>query len=184
MRQMILMFCVAGLCTACNNSQTSKDESKTSDAKVATATDEKMDYAYTIEHPDQWEMGSKMHTQTVLASLKAFENGDMEAATKNFSDTVQLLFDGFDAKVSRDSAKAILSQNRKQMKSFKIIMDDFESVKSKDGTAEYVSIWYKEKMQDQKGNWDSLSVMDDLRMKDGKIASIDEKQRHYPKKKM
>jgi hypothetical protein len=184
MRQMILMICVAGLCTACNNSATSKDDSKTTDAKVANASDQKMDYAYTIEHPDQWEMGSKMHTQTVLASLKAFENGDMEAATKDFADTVQLLFDGFDAKVSRDSAKAILTQSRKQNKSMKVIMDDFESVKSKDGTAEYVSLWYKEKTQDQKGTWDSLSVMDDLRIKDGKIASIDEKVRHYPKKKM
>ena len=182
MRQMIILFCVAGLCTACNNSESAKDDTK-SNAKVANATDEKMDYAYTIEHPDQWEMGNKQHTQMVLASLKGFENGNMDEATKNFADTVQLSFDGFEAKVSRDSAKALFTQSWNQMKNLKIFMDDFESVRSKDSTMEYVSLWYKEKWQDDKGTWDSLSVMDDLRIKDGKIASIDEKLRHFDKKK-
>jgi hypothetical protein len=70
------------------------------------------------------------------------------------------------------------------MKNMSIIMDDFESVISKDRKNEYVSLWYKQKWQDAKGVWDSLSVMDDLKIKDGKIASIDEKIRHYPKKKM
>jgi len=70
------------------------------------------------------------------------------------------------------------------IKNVKVIMDDFESVKSKDGTKEYVSLWYKQKKQDLKDKWDSLEVMDDLLIKNGEIVSIDEKTRHYPAKKM
>jgi hypothetical protein len=57
-------------------------------------------------------------------------------------------------------------------------------VKSKDGTQEYVSMWYKQKWQDQKGNWDSVVCMDDMKFVNGKIASIDEKRRKFSKNKM
>ena len=56
----------------------------------------KMDYAYTIENRDQWEWGSKDNTKIVLQSLKDWENGDYDAAVRNFADTVELKFDGFE----------------------------------------------------------------------------------------
>ena len=65
-----------------------------------------------------------------------------------------------------------------------ILMSDFESVRSKDGKTEFVYLWYKQKFQDQNGKWDSISGMDDVKIKNGKIIEIDEKIRLYPKKKM
>src|SRR3954454_4500460 len=52
----VLLVTAAALFTSCNNSgesATAKDESKKDETKVASAsTETKMDYAYTIEHPD------------------------------------------------------------------------------------------------------------------------------------
>src|SRR5215213_1973286 len=127
MKKMVALLFAAGTLASCNSSDSSKD-SKAADAKVAAAsTDVKMDYAYTIEHPDQWEWGTRENTKMVLASLKGFETGDMEAATKDFADTIELKFDGYEAKLSRDSAKMSLMQDRKKMQSLKIDMEDFES---------------------------------------------------------
>jgi hypothetical protein len=191
MKRTCFFLIIASCFAACNNSEsgTSNEDTKSSDAKVAGASDEtndekKMDYAYTIEKPDQWERGSRENTKMVLASLKGFEKGDMDAAVKDFADTVELRFDAWEAKIPRDSVKKVFAKSWSEMKNMSIIMDDFESVISKDKKNEYVSLWYKQKWQDAKGAWDSLSVMDDLKIKDGKIASIDEKIRHYPKKKM
>ncbi|MFL5774024.1 MAG: hypothetical protein ACJ75F_12755 [Flavisolibacter sp.] len=184
MKQAFLILVVAGSFCSCNSSdQASAND--TDETKVAAATDTTaMNYAYTIEKPDQWVTGSRENTRMVLASLKNWENGDMKAAINDFADTVKLEFDGYEAKLPRDSVMVMFQNERKMVKSVQVIMDDFESVKSKDGTKEYVSLWYKQKKQDLKDKWDSLEVMDDLLIKNGEIRSIDEKTRHYPAKKM
>jgi len=63
-------------------------------------------------------------------------------------------------------------------------MQDWESVKSKARDEEYVSMWYTEKTVDKKGKSDSANYMDDVKIVNGKIAEIDSKVQHYPKKKM
>jgi hypothetical protein len=183
MKQVFFFLFAAVALTACNDDKTATEDSKT-DPKVASASDAKMDYAYTIEHPDQWEWGSKENTKMVLASLKAFEMNNIDESMKAFADTVQLRFDNFEAKLPKDSVKAMFVASRNSFKSNKIDMHDFESVKSKDGKEEYVSLWYVEKWEDMKGNWDSSSVMDDVKIKDGKIIELDQKLRKFPKKKM
>lgn len=182
MKHAFLFLFVAAL-VSCNapEDKTAKDEPKVAGAADTSST--RIDYAYTIEHPDQWVTGSRENTKMVLASLKKWEMGDFDGALENFGDSVQLNFDRWESKMPRDSVKAMFAAERKNYKSMQIIMDDFESVKSKDGTKEYVSLWYKQKSQDNKGTWDSVSVMDDLLIRNGKIVSIDEKLRHYPVKK-
>jgi hypothetical protein len=180
MRQTIILLFVAAAFAACNNSD---KDTKASDTKVAAATDQKMDYAYTIEHPDQWDPGNKENTKMVLASLKAYETGNLDAALKDFADSVDIKFDGQEGKMSKDSIKAMFTDSWKHMKAMQIDMNDFESVKSRVTGVEYVSMWYKQKWQDMKGGWDSLSVMDDCKIKDGKITELDEKIRHFGKKK-
>ena len=73
-------------------------------------------------------------------------------------------------------------RDRSQYKTVSVNMHDFESVKSKDVDKQYVSLWYVQKWEDQKGMMDSLSMMDDLEIKNGKIISIDQKSRRFPKK--
>jgi hypothetical protein len=183
-----LLVTAAALFTSCNNSgesATAKDESKKDETKVASAsTETKMDYAYTIEHPDYWEIGPKENTKMVLASLKAWETGNVEDAMKDFGDSIDLRFDGYREKLSKDSAKAMFIKQRSMSKAMQITMDDFESVKSTDGKEQWVSMWYRQKWQDQKGVWDSIYQMDDLKIENGKIIVLDEKSRHFAKKKM
>ena len=155
------------------------------DAAVAagdsTATDTKVDYAYTIEHPDGWEWGSKENTRLALLGLKEFEKGNVEGSTKYFGDSVRVEFNGFEAMLSNDSLTSMLKQERSQYKTVTIHMDDFESVKAKDDSIEYVSLWYKQINEGHDGKIDSMEIMDDLRMKNGKIVGLNEKTRRYAK---
>lgn len=185
MKQVFIICVMAALFCSCNSTDQSTSTSATDDTKVAAASDTAaMNYAYTIEKPDQWVRGARENTRMVLASLKNWENGDMSSALADFADSISLKFDGYEATLSRDSVKTMFENERKKIQKVQVIMDDFESVISKDGTQEYVSLWYKQKLQDQKGKWDSVEVMDDLRIKNGKIASINEKIRHFPSRKM
>lgn len=158
------------------------EKTSTDTNKKETATDtSKIEYAYTVDH--DWEWGSRENTQMVLSSLKAFEKGNVGEAVKDFGDTVTLQFDNFEAKLSKDSLLAFFKKERGGIKNMTVKMDDYESVKSKDGKYEYVSLWYKQISEDLKGKTDSIECMDDLGIKNGKIILLNEKIRHYAVKK-
>jgi hypothetical protein len=175
MKKFITFICVIAIFASCK-------EKEEVIVQSATATEEKVEYAYTIEHPDNWVTGSKQNTKVALQTLKDWENGKVEASAASFGDSVELRFNNFETKTTRDSIIKILAQERNNYKAVMIEMNDFESVKSKDGTEEYVSLWYKQKFQNAEGKWDSISLMDDLKFKDGKIISLDEKTRIFAKK--
>jgi hypothetical protein len=180
----LILFILAGIViSSCNNQGTDAKEVVKDTASAAPAAT-KMNYPYTIDHPDNWDMGSTDNTMAALTSLKAYENGNIDECVKHFGDSVNLEFDSFETKVSNDSLKSMFAKSRGALKSMEIKMEDWESVISKDKSAEYVSLWYKEIWEDAKGKKDSLSQMDDLRMKNGKIVGIDQKSRKYPAKKM
>ena len=44
-------------------------------------------------------------------------------------------------------------------------------------------MWYKQIWQDSKGKWDSANVVDDFKMKNGKMIILDEKMQRFPAKK-
>lgn len=182
MKKLILIF-TAGIIFYSCNSETATTTDATKDSTSAEPAAAKINYPYTIDHPDTWETGSTDNTMAALSALKAYENGNIDECVKYFGDSVHLQFDGLDTKVSNDSLKAMFTRNRAGIKSMEVKMDDWESVISKDKSAEYVSVWYKEIWKDNKGKIDSLAQMDDLRMKNGKIIGLDEKSRKYPAKK-
>ncbi|MEP6926829.1 MAG: hypothetical protein ABI834_04295 [Ginsengibacter sp.] len=183
MKKFILFFLAGIAFNSCSDQKSeSKDVVKDSTSVEPAAV--KMNYPYTIDHPDNWDMGSAENTMVALSGLKAYENGNIDDCVKYFGDSVRLEFDGLDTKVSRDSLKAMFTKSRAGLKSMQVKMDDWESVISKDKSEEYVSIWYKEIWEDTKGKKDSLAQMDDLRMKNGKIIGIDQKSRKLPAKKM
>jgi len=182
MKQVLFLFIIAGMASCNSGEQTTTTDTQ---VKSTTTTEEpKMDYAYTIEHPDNWVTGPKENTKMVLQSLKDFENGDVDKSLTAFADSVELRFNEMEGKFSKDSIASMFKRERSGLKAMQINMHDFESVKSKDGKEEYVSLWYTQKWQDQKGVWDSISVMDDMRIQNGKIALLDEKTRKFAKKKM
>jgi hypothetical protein len=171
MKRLILFF-LTGIAFSCNNEGTTTKEA-TKDS-VATTSTTKMNYPYTIEHPDYWEMGSSSNTMAVLTSVKAFQDGNVAECVKYFGDSVRLQFDGLDKKLSHDSLQTWLSGMRNGYKSMDVKMNDWESVISKDKKEEWVTIWYRQKWEDMKGQKDSADFVDDLQLKDSKIIRLSE----------
>jgi len=173
----MLFFLAAIAFTSCNNGGTeTKEAMKDSTAKDSTmaAPAMAMNYPYTIDHPDNWDMGSKENTVVALSALKAFSSGDVAESMKYFGDSVQVQFDAFDKKMPNDSLKTMFTKLRSGYKSIEVKMDDWESVISKDKTQEWVTLWYRQKWEDTKGKKDSADYIDDLKIKDGKIVRLDE----------
>jgi hypothetical protein len=174
MKKMMLLFLAAIAFTSCNNAGTETKEAVKDSTAPAPPAPVAMNYPYTIEHPDNWDMGSTGNTMIVLTAIKAFENGNVAESMKNFGDSIQLQFDGLDKKMSADSAKALFTTWRNAYKSMEVKMNDWESVISKDKKEEWVTIWYRQKWEDTKGKKDSADFIDDLKLKDGKIVRLDE----------
>ncbi|MEO6136488.1 MAG: hypothetical protein ABIP35_15120 [Ginsengibacter sp.] len=171
MKKLILIFLAGAIFASCNNAgKPATDSSKDSLASAAPA--QVMNYPYTIEHPDNWDMGNKQNTMTMLTGLKAFENGNIAECMKSFGDSIHMRFEGLDKTVSNDSLMAMFTRNRAGIKSMSIKMEDWESVISKDKKTEYVTLWYTESVEDMSGKKDSMDVVNDAKMKDGKCIEL------------
>ena len=177
MKKMILFFLAGIAFSSCNNQGTETKEATKDSTTTAAAEPATLNYPYTIDHPDYWEMGTNQNTMVALGALKAFENGNIPETMKYFGDSVQLQFDGLDKTLPADSLQAMFTNMRNGYKSINVKMNDWESVISKDKKQEWVTLWYREKWEDTKGKTDSLDIIDDLKLKDGKIVRLDEYSR-------
>ena len=177
MKRMLSLCLLIYISVSCNN-PADKAANKT-DLTAGT----KPVYAYTIKNPDNWETGSSENTALVLNSLKAFENNKIDDCLSYFADTVKWRADYMEGKYSKDSLKAMFTRSWSEMNSMKIEMHDFESVISKDKKDAYVTMWYVQTTTDKKGKTDSVSVVNDLKIVNGKITELDEAIRHFPIKK-
>lgn len=166
---------------SCNDKSAGSNKAGEDKNSTLVAPAQNLTYPYSLPDPyEDWQPGNKMHAVNVMNSLKAYENGDIDACITAFGDTVALRFDGYRATVSKDSLKTILRNSRAQVASEKIYMDDWESVVSKDGKTEFVTLWYMRVSTTKKGVKDSLTMVDDLKIEHGKIVAIDQKIQHYP----
>ena len=174
-KQLLLLFVGGALFTSCNNAGSTATEA-TGDTTTSTVVAQPMNYPYTIDHPDYWETGSTQNTMNALSSLKAWENNNMDESMKYFADSVHAQFDGFDKTVSNDSLRKLITPGT-NMKNHSVKMQDWESVISKDKKEEYVTVWYRQYTESTDGKKDSVDVINDLKMKDGKIIALDEYRR-------
>ena len=62
-------------------------------------------------------------------------------------------------------------------------MYDYVSVISADKKDEWVTMWYKQAWKNERGVADSVAVVDDCKMHNGKMIELDEKVQRYPAKK-
>jgi ketosteroid isomerase-like protein len=53
-------------------------------------------------------------------------------------------------------------------------MTDWESVISTDKKEEWVTVWYTQHWETKKGEKDSSAIINDMRLKDGKIIRLNE----------
>lgn len=177
-KQFLLLLTSTVVFCSCNTGsspQTEAARDTTSSATAAPAA-QQMNYPYTIEHPDYWEMGSQQNTFNALSALKAWENKNLDESLKYFADSVLVQFDRLDRKVSKDTLKTILTLP-KEVKNVVVKMQDWESVISKDKKEEYVTLWYRQFEDHANGKKDSVDVINDIKMKDGKIIALDEYRR-------
>lgn len=180
MKQVLIFAFTVISAFGCNDKSNTTDE-KISESTTASVSTAKFDYPYTLDRPYQdWQPGDQQHAVNVMKSLKAYENGNIDECLLAFGDSTELRFDGFQDKLSKDSLKRLFTKSRNELSSIVIKMGDWESVISKDKKEEYVTLWYKEIQTDKKGKIDSLSIIDDLKIVNGKIAELDQKIQHFP----
>lgn len=184
MRKLLFIGCLAVL-AGCNNAsttETKKDSTGTAEASVAKKAMPTM--PYTLSRPyKNWQPGDQQHALTVMNSLKAWENGDIPKSMEAFADSVEINFDNWVGKYSKDSLAKQFTAYRNTLASSSIKMEDWESVIAEDKSEEYVTLWYKQYNTDKKGKTDSVFCINDALIKNGKIASLSEAVRHYPAKK-
>ena len=174
MKKMIVVLLAVVACS-CNNSGTAtKEAGKDTTTSVTTPA---ANYAYSIEKPDNWQIGSTANVGIALNCLKAWEEGKMDESLKYFGDTIRVQFDGLDQKMSNDSLKAFLSSGRNSYKSVSEKMHDWESVISKNKSEEWVTLWYTQTWETKDGIKDSSAVVNDLQLRNGKIIRLSEYNR-------
>jgi hypothetical protein len=180
MKKILLMACAAVFVISCNN----EDKKEEKPAEATTSADAKtpaLDYPYTLDKPYQgWQPGDQQHAVNALKGLKAYETGDVAGCVTYFGDSVELRFDNWEAKLSNDSLKKSFTAQRAGFSSVVIKMSDWESVISADKKEEWVTMWYKEIQTTLDGKVDSMAVVDDCKIMNGKIVVLDEKIRHLP----
>lgn len=181
MKKLLIVCTAAAAFISCKDKAT---ESATTTDSSSAAAAKAVDLPYSKTKPVDWEWGSNENIAIAMNALKAYQNNQPEECAKYFADTAMIQFDHLDKTIPRDSLAAFFKAGWATNKHIDIKMDDYESVVSKDKSLEYVSLWYKQITEDTKGKIDSLDVMNDLKMKNGKIVLISEKTRHYGDKKM
>lgn len=173
MKKAYLFLAIPLLMVACKQPETKTAAA----APVEAATP---NYPYKIEHPDYWLMDtSHANTMTALKALKAFETNDTITGKKCFADTLEFNYDGGKFKGTFAQFEKVVESGMANMKDIKIDMKDWEAVVSKDGKEHWVTMWYVQKWTDAKGKADSVSLVNDLQFKDGRIAKLNEYNMHY-----
>lgn len=184
MKKVLLFACMAVFIFGCTNSADSPDSKADTLKTTSTSSASDLVYPYQLEGEyKDWQPGDKKHAVNVMNSLKAFETGDIAASVAAFGDSVNIRFDNFYQKFSKDSLTKFLTAERAKYSSIKVHMIDWESVISKDGKTEYVTLWYKQIMTDKQGRTDSMAYVDDFHIMNGKIVELDEKVQRIPAKK-
>lgn len=172
MRKLLTIAVMATIIFSCKNAEDKKEV--TSD----------ITYPYSLEKPDNWDIGSKENTLLVMNALKAFEDNKVEDCLSYFADTVRWRADYMDQTLSKDSLRVAMTNLRNSIQAVQVKMGDFESVISKDKKDEWVTLWYTEIVTDKTGKTDSLAMVNDIKVSKGKIIELNESVRHFPTKKL
>jgi hypothetical protein len=150
---------------------------------TVAADSSKTELAYTVKKPDNWDMSNTKNVAVAFNALKNFEDHKIDESLRFFGDSVLWKADNMESKLSNDSLRSIFNAIWNETASMKIDMHDFESVISKDKKDEFVTIWYYQTTTDKKGKVDSIAMINDMKIVNGKIIELDEYTRHFPVKK-
>jgi hypothetical protein len=179
MKQILSFLCLAILLAACNNDQNKTAEPATDAA--APAAEVKLPYSLSMPY-NNWSIGSNENVAAAMNGLKAFVDNDFTALAATLGDSIVLDFDQLQTKMSKDSAMKFFTNARAAYKDITIAMDDYVSVISADKKHEWVTLWYKQTWTDPKGVKDSMNVINDIKLSNGKMVALHEKSSRFQKK--
>jgi len=183
MKKMIPIICLGIGFASCNNAGNTATPGTDSSGTASKSATEVI-LPFKLERPyKNWQMGSTENVAAAMGALKAFVDKDFKALGNSIGDSLEVRFDYYHAILNRDSAVTMFTAQRSMYNDLTINMYDYESVISADKKDEWVTIWYKQSWKNEKGVADSISVIDDCKMKNGKMIELDEKIQHYPKNK-
>lgn len=142
------------------------------------------DYPYQLNGPyKDWQAGNQENAIMVLKMIKAWETKNVAECASYFADNCEMNMDYYQATVSKDSIVAFIENSYTNNASIKVEMQDWESVVSADGKDEWVTLWYKQTLVDKDGKSETLNIINDAKIENGKIVLFDEYIQHLPEMK-
>ena len=178
MKKLLFMFFSVMFFLACSN-EPQKEEAKTD----STAKKETLSYPFTPTYTVNWQPGDEKNAVMVLNSFKKYLDGDVKGSFADFADSIEFLADKFYFKGRKDSLEAMITPMRADAVSMSFQPDTWLTAYYPEKNDTWVTVWGVQKWTDKKGKTDSVYITDDVLVKNGKIAQIDEKQRKYPEPK-
>lgn len=180
MKRFIFLACSILFVIACNQAGNKTESTSTDSAPtIASAPQQEPDYPYTLDKPHKdWQPGDKKNAVLVMKMVKAWESKNIPECASYFGDSVEMHFDYFHKVVMHDSLPKLIEGSWADYASVKIKMQDWISVVAKDGSEEWVTLWYKQSWVDKKGKADSMNMVNDAKIVNGKIVLFDEKGQH------
>jgi hypothetical protein len=157
-----------------------KEEPKTD----SVAKKETLVYPYTAKYSLNWQPGDEKYAVLALTAFKKYVDGDVKGSFAYFADSIEFIADKFYFRGKKDSLEAMMTPMRAELASMSVQPDTWLTTYYPDKNDTWVTVWSTQKWTDKKGKMDSIYIVDDILIKDGKIAVIDEKQRQYPVAKM
>ena len=177
MKKTIIYASILLLAVACKmNGAGDKEATDKSTTDAATA-----DYPYTLKEGwKDWQVGDPKNTLTVLKMLKAWETKNVTECVTYFADSTEWALDKFHAKMPHDSIASFLQGSYANYTDLKVRVQDWESVISADKKDEWVTVWYRQSWVNEKGVADSMDLINEAKLMDGKIVYYDEYSMHFP----
>ncbi len=175
MKQLLLFIFLCTLLWSCNSG------TKPADAKTdGTAKKETYTYPFTAKYSLNWQPGDEKNAVMALGSFKKYLDGDVKGAFADFADSVEFIADKFHFIGKKDSLQAMFTPMRAGYASMSFEPDTWLTCYYPDKNDTWVTVWGTQKWTDKKGKMDSVYLTDDILVKNGKIAQVDEKQRMFP----
>ena len=177
MKKCFVFFLLATTLLACNNAPIEGGDKEEGENENS----EKVSLPYKATNNPDWQPGSMANVAVAMNALKAYESNNFDSLQQILADTIEFHVDNFSFEGTRDSLIQIMKEQRDRYSSVVVNMHDYESVKSKARNQEWVGLWYTETTTMKNGQVDSIFVMDDIQIKNGKVTEIDSKMRRLAK---
>jgi hypothetical protein len=174
----LFLLSFAAFSSSCNNNNPATTETQeTQESKTS-----KPNLPYTKSSKFNWAFNQDQKNEAnVLNVFRAMEQLDHETIGKYTADSIESNIDGVKFKGTRAQIMQLNKDFFATLNTLKVVPTDWRSVVNDDKTEEWVSVWFTQHWEDNKGQKDSVNVFNDIKLKNGKINVWNEYLQHFPK---